>query len=84
MILMLLNVHSKQFTKSHLSGGLYKISIRTDLDLDRKISTKILRTNAKVRFPIIRNRIFTSHIGQILPGHILLLQVHCSKLYYRV
>ena len=32
----------KQLTKSYLSGGLYKIPIRTDLDLGRKISIKIL------------------------------------------
>ena len=29
-------------TKSYLSGGLYKIPIRTGLDLGRKISIKIL------------------------------------------
>ena len=39
---MSLNVRSRQITKSHLSGGLYKIPIRTGLDLGRKISTKIL------------------------------------------
>ena len=36
------NVRSRQFTKSHLSGRLYKTLIRTDLDSGRKISTKIL------------------------------------------
>ena len=39
---MLLNVRSGQFTKSYLSGGLYKIPIRTGLDLGRKVSIKIL------------------------------------------
>ena len=39
---MSLNVRSRQITKSHLSGDLYKIPIRTGLDLGRKISTKIL------------------------------------------
>ena len=33
---------SRQFTKSYLSGGLYKVSIRTGLDLGRKVSIKIL------------------------------------------
>ena len=41
---MSLNVHSRQFTKSYLSGGLYKIPVRTGLDLGRKISVKILKT----------------------------------------
>ena len=36
------DVRSWQFTKSSLSGGLYKIPIRTGLDLGRKISIKIL------------------------------------------
>ena len=35
-------MRSRQFTKSYLSGGLYKIPIRTGLDLGRKISIKIL------------------------------------------
>ena len=35
-------MRSRQFTKSHLSGGLYKIPIRTGLDLGRKISIKTL------------------------------------------
>ena len=35
-------MHSRLFTKSYLSGGLYKIPIRTGLDLGRKISIKIL------------------------------------------
>ena len=40
--------------KSYLSGGLYKIPLRTGLDLGRKISIKILPAlNAKIRFPII-------------------------------
>ena len=37
-----MNVRSRQFTKSYLSGGLYKIPVRTGLDLGRKISIKIL------------------------------------------
>ena len=41
---MSLNVRSRQFTKSYLSGGLYKIPVRTGLDLGRKISVKILKT----------------------------------------
>ena len=40
--LVLLNVRSRQFTTLYLSGGLYKITIRTDLDLVRKISIKML------------------------------------------
>ena len=39
---MWLNVRSRQFIKSYLSGGLCKIPIRTGLDLGRKISIKIL------------------------------------------
>ena len=39
---MSLNVRSRQFTKSHLSGGLYKIPVRTGLNLGRKIFIKIL------------------------------------------
>ena len=35
-------MRSRQFAKSYLSGGLYKILIRSGLDLGRKISTKIL------------------------------------------
>ena len=42
MTLVSPNVRSRQFTKSHLSEGLYKTLIRTDLDSGRKISTKIL------------------------------------------
>ena len=39
---MSLNMHSRQFTKSCLSGGLYKTSIRTGLHLGGKISVKIV------------------------------------------
>ena len=39
--LVSLNVRSRQFTKSHLSEGLFKIPIRTGLDLPRKIFIKI-------------------------------------------
>ena len=56
--LVLLNVRSRQFTKSYLSGGLYKIPIRTGLDLGSEISIKILCINAKIRFPIIWNIVF--------------------------
>ena len=35
-------MRSRQFETSYLSGGLYKIPIRTGLDLGRKISIKIL------------------------------------------
>ena len=35
-------MRSRQLTKSYLSGGLYKIPVRTGLDLGRKISIKIL------------------------------------------
>ena len=46
--------------KSYLSGGLYKIPLRTGLDLGRKISIKILPAlNAKIRFPIIWNKVLT-------------------------
>ena len=41
MTLVPLNLRSRQFAKSHLSGGLHKIPIRTGLDLGRKISIKI-------------------------------------------
>ena len=34
MTLVLLNVRSREFTKLYLSGGLYKIPIRTGLGLD--------------------------------------------------
>ena len=51
--LVSLNVRSRQFKKSYLSGGLYKIPVKTGLDLGRKISIKILSINAKIRFPII-------------------------------
>ena len=37
-------MRSRQLTKSYLSGGLYKIPVRTGLDLGRKISVKILKT----------------------------------------
>ena len=42
MTLVSLNVRSRQFTKSYLLGGLYKIPIKTCLHLGRKISMKIL------------------------------------------
>ena len=42
MTLVSSNVRSRQFTKSYLSEGLYKIPIRTGLDLGRKISIKML------------------------------------------
>ena len=41
MTLVPLNLRSRQLAKSHLSGGLHKIPIRTGLDLGRKISIKI-------------------------------------------
>ena len=41
-IAFLLNVRSRDFTKSYLSDGLYNMPIRTVLDLGRKISTKML------------------------------------------
>ena len=41
MALVTLNVGSRKFTKSYLSGSLYKIPIGTGLDLGRKISIKI-------------------------------------------
>ena len=47
-----LNVHSRQFTKPYLSGGLYKIPTKTGLDLGRKICIKILCINAKIRFQL--------------------------------
>ena len=39
---MSLNLRSRQFTKSYLSGGLYKIPIRTGLDLGITISMKLV------------------------------------------
>ena len=39
---MSLNVRSRQFTKSHLSGDLYETPIKTGLDLGRKIYIKML------------------------------------------
>ena len=42
MMLVLLNEHSRQFTNLFLSRGLYKISVRTGLDLGKKISKKML------------------------------------------
>ena len=39
---MSLNVRSRQLTKSYLSGGLYKMPIRTGLDIGKKISLKVL------------------------------------------
>ena len=42
MTLVSLNMRSRQFTRSYLSGGLYKIPITTGLDLGRKISVKVL------------------------------------------
>ena len=39
---MSLNVRSRQLTKLYLSGGLYKMPIRTGLDIGKKISLKIL------------------------------------------
>ena len=50
---MLLNKPSRQFTKSYLLGGLYKISIRSGFDLGRKIYKHTVCINAKIRFPII-------------------------------
>ena len=41
MTLVPLNLRARQFAKSHLSGGLHKIPIRTGLDLGRKISIEI-------------------------------------------
>ena len=40
--IVMLNMRSRQFTKSYLSGDLNKIPVRTCLNLDRKISIKIL------------------------------------------
>ena len=40
--LVSLNVLSGKFTRSYLSGGLHKITIRTGLDLGRKIFIKML------------------------------------------
>ena len=42
MSLVSMNVRCRQFTKSYLSGDLYEMSIRTSLNLGRKISMKIL------------------------------------------
>ena len=42
MTLVTLNVGSRKFAKSYLSGSLYKIPVGTGLDLGRKISIKIL------------------------------------------
>ena len=49
MALVLLNMRSRQFTNSHISG-IFKIPVRTGLDLGRKISIKILCLTAKIRF----------------------------------
>ena len=58
--LVLLNVRSKQFAKSYLSVGLYKILIRTGLDLGRKISIKILSVlMQKLGFPLYKIEFLT-------------------------
>ena len=90
--LVLLNVRCRQFTKSYLSGALYKIPIRTGLDLGRKISIKILSVLMQklgfqlyeIEFLAKQATFLLFRIGQILPGHILLFQVHCSKLRRQV
>ena len=50
MTLLSTNVHSREFKKSYLSGGLYKTPIKTDLDLGRK---SIPYINANIRLVII-------------------------------
>ena len=53
--LLSLNARSRQFTKLYLSGGLYKIPIKTGLDLCRKISMKILSVlMQKLGFPLYK------------------------------
>ena len=47
MTLVSLKVRSRQFTKSYLSGGLYKMPVRTGLDFGRKISLKMLSKKKK-------------------------------------
>ena len=85
-------MRSRQFIKSYLSGGLYKIPIRTGLDLGRKISIKILSVLMQklgfrlyeIEFLTKQANLFLFGIDQILPGRILLFQVRCSKLCSQV
>ena len=89
---MSLNVRSRQFTKSHLSGDLYETPIKTGLDLGRKIYIKMLFVlMQKIGFRLYEIEFLTKQatpklhhllfgISQIVPGLILLFQVHCLKL----
>ena len=85
-------MRSRQFTKSYLSGGLYKIPIRTGLDLGRKISIKILSVLIqKLGFRLYEIEFLTKQATppylrdrSDLTGHILLFQVYCSKLCCQV
>ena len=53
--LVSLNVHSGKFLKSYLSVGLYKIPIRTGLDLGKKnIYKNIPCVNVEIRFLVIQ------------------------------
>ena len=53
-------MRSRQFTKSYLSGGLYKIPIRTGLEFGRKISIKTLSAlMQKSGFPLYKIEFLT-------------------------
>ena len=82
----------RQFRKSYLSGGLCKIPIRTGLDLGRKIYIKTLSVlMQKLGFRLYEIEFLTKQgtppplrDRSGLAGHILLFQVHCSKLRCQV
>ena len=82
----------RQFRKSYLSGGLCKIPIRTGLDLGRKIYIKTLSVlMQKLGFRLYEIEFLTKQgtppplrDRSGLTGHILLFQVHCSKLRCQV
>ena len=60
---MLLNVRSRQFRKSHLSGDLYKTPVKTGLGLGRKIYIKMLSVlMQKIGFALYETEFLTKQV----------------------